>query len=78
MFGEDIESKEKYEEEIAKRVKTRRQNKETDRYTQKTFAPSSPPKEDYSAETNEYLKYLEEKEKDRVRFSDDYDLADLV
>ena len=72
MFGEDIESKEKYEESIAERVKTRRQNKETDRDTQNTFAPSSPPK-DYSAETNEYLKYLEEQEKDRVRFSDDYD-----
>ena len=73
MFGEDIESKEKYEESIAERVKTKRQNKETNRDTQKTFAPSSPPKEDYSAETNEYLKYLEEQEKDRVRFSDDYD-----
>ena len=30
-------------------------------------------KEDYSAETNKYLKYLEEQEKDRVRFTDDYD-----
>ena len=39
----------------------------------RTFALPSPPKEDYSAETNEYLKYLEEQEKDRVRFSDDYD-----
>ena len=37
------------------------------------FAPQSPPKEDYSAETNEYLKYQEEQEKDRVRFNDDYD-----
>ena len=68
LFGEK-----KYEESIAERVKTRRQNKETDRDTQKTFALSSPPKEDYSAVTNEYLKYLEEQEKDRVRFSDDYD-----
>ena len=36
MFGEDIESiqtEEKYEESIAERVKTRRQN------TQRTFAP---------------------------------------
>ena len=66
LFGEDIESKEKYEESIAERVKTRRN-------TQKTFALSSPPKEDDSAETDEYLKYLEEQEKDRVRFSDDYD-----
>ena len=42
IFGEDIESiepKEKYEESIAERVKTRRQN-----------APSSSPKKDYSAE----------------------------
>ena len=66
FFGEDIEPEEKYEKSIAERVKTRKD-------TQKTFAPSSPPKEDYSAETNEYLKYLEEQEKDRVRFSDDYD-----
>ena len=45
FFGEDIESiepEEKYEESIAERVKTRRQN------TQRTFAPSSPPKIDYS------------------------------
>ena len=39
MFGEDIEPEEKYEESIAERVKTRRQNKETDRDTQRTFAP---------------------------------------
>ena len=41
LFGEDIESiepEEKYEGSIAERVKTRRQN------TQRTFAPSSPPK----------------------------------
>ena len=61
MFGE------KYEESIAERVKTRRQN------TQRSFAPSSPPKKDYSAETDEYLKYMKEQEKDRKRFSDDYD-----
>ena len=73
LFGEDIEPEEKYERNIEERVKTRRQNKETDRDTQKTFAPSILPKEDYSAETNEYLKYLEEHEKGRVRFSDDYD-----
>ena len=63
MFGEDIEPEEKYEKNIEEKVKTRRQKKETDRTTQKTFAPSSPPKEDYSAETDEYLKYLEEQEK---------------
>ena len=70
MFGEDIESiepEEKYEKSIAERVKTRRQN------TQRTFAPSSPPKKDYSAETADYLKYMEEQEKGQRRFSDDYD-----
>ena len=39
LFGEDIEPEEEYEESIAERVKTRRQNKETDRDTQRTFAP---------------------------------------
>ena len=66
LFGEDIEPEKKYEKRIAERVKTRRD-------TQRTFAPSSPPKEDYSAETDEYLKYLEEQEKDRKKFSDEYD-----
>ena len=72
LFREDIEPEKIYEKSIAERVKTRRQNKETDRDTQRTFAPSSPPKKDYSAETDDYLKYLKEQEKDRVRFSDDY------
>ena len=70
MFGEDIESiepEEKYEESIAERVKTKRQN------TQRTFPPSSPPKKDYSAETANYLKYMEEQKKCQKRFSDDYD-----
>ena len=70
---ENIEPEKKYEESIAERVKTRRQNKETDRGTQRTFAPSSPPKKNYSAETDEYLKYMEEQEKDRKKFSDEYD-----
>ena len=39
LIGEDIEPEEKYEESIAERVKTRRQNKETERDTQRTFAP---------------------------------------
>ena len=42
LFGEDIENIEpegKYEESIVERVKTRRQNKEANRDTQKTFAP---------------------------------------
>ena len=38
LFGEDIEPEEKYEESTAERVKTKRQNKETDRDTQRTFA----------------------------------------
>ena len=59
IFGENIE---KYEENIEERVKTRRQN-----------APSSPPKKDYSEETADYLKYMEEQEKGQKRFSDDYD-----
>ena len=58
LFGEE------YEESIAERVKTRRQN------TQRTFAPSSPPKKDHSADTDEYLKYIEEQEKHRKKFSD--------
>ena len=45
MFGEDIEPEENYEETIAERVKTRKQN------TQKTFAPSSPSKIDSSKAT---------------------------
>ena len=67
MFGEDIEPEEKYEESIAERVKTRKQN------TQKTSAPSNPPKKDYSEETADYLKYMEKQKKGQKRFSDDYD-----
>ena len=76
LFGEDIEnieSEEKYEESIAERVKTRRQNKEIYRDTQRTFAPSSPPKKNYSAETDKYLKYMEEQKKDQKKFSDECD-----
>ena len=54
ISGEDIEPEEKYEESIAERVKTRRQN------TQKTFASSSPPKIDYSKAAADYIKYEEE------------------
>ena len=42
FFGEDtenIEPEEEYEKSIAERVKIRRQNKETDRDTRRTFAP---------------------------------------
>ena len=69
IFGEDIESiepEEKYDESIAERVKIRKQ------ITQKTFAPTSPPKKDYSKEAADYLKYIEEQEKGKKRFSDDY------
>ena len=66
LFGEDVESEEKYEESIAERVKTRRD-------TQRTFAPSSPPKKDYSAKTDEFLKYAKEQQKDHKKFSDEYD-----
>ena len=52
-----IEPEEKYEESIAERVKKRRQN------TQRTFAPSSPPKKDYSEETANFLKNMEEEKK---------------
>ena len=41
LFGEDIEPEEKYEESIAERVKTRRQNKETDRDKQRIFTPQN-------------------------------------
>ena len=67
IFGEDIESiepEEKYDESIAERVKTRKQ---------KTFAPSSSPKKDYSKEAADYLKYIEKQEKGQKRFCDDYD-----
>ena len=70
LFGEDIESiepEEKYEKSIAERVKRRKQN------AQKTFAPSSPPKKDYFAETANYLKYVAEEKKGQKRFIDDYD-----
>ena len=70
IFGEDIESiepEEKYDESIAERIKIRKKNK------QKTSVPSSPPKKDYSKETADYLKYIEEQEKGQKRFSDDYD-----
>ena len=65
IFGEDLESiepEEIYEESIAERVKTRKQN-----------ASSRSPKKDYSAEAADYLKYMEEQEKGQKRFSDDYD-----
>ena len=53
---ESIEPEEKYDESIAESVKIRKQN------TQKTFAPSSPSKKDYSKEAAGYLKYIEEQD----------------
>ena len=58
IFGEDLESiepEEKYEESIAERVKTRKQN------TQKTSAPSSPSKIDSSKATADFLEYMKKK-----------------
>ena len=65
LFGEDIESiepKEKYEESVAERVKTRRQN-----------ASSNPPKKDYSDETADFLEHMNKEKERQKRFSDDYD-----
>ena len=39
----------------------------------KSSEDNKAPLEDYSAETDEYLKYMEEQEKDRKKFSDEYD-----
>ena len=63
LFGEDIESIEpekKYEESIAERVKTRKQN------TQKTSAPSSPSKIDSSKATADFLEHMK-KEKEGLK-----------
>ena len=52
IFGEDLENiepEEIYEKSIVERVKTRKQ---------KTFAPSSPPKKDYSEETTDFLEHM--------------------
>ena len=54
LFGEDIEPEEEYEKIKAERVKIRTQN------TQKTFAPSSPSKIDYSKSTADYVEYMKE------------------
>ena len=44
----------------------------------RTFALPSPLKEDYSAETDEYLKYMEEQEKDHKNLVMNMILVDLV
>ena len=67
LFGEGIENIEpekEYEESIAERVKTRRQNKETDRDTQRTFAPP------YNTdEAEEFLKSMKEEGTNSYFFS---------
>ena len=67
-YIESIKPEEKYEESIAERVK--KQKREN---TQRTFAPSSPPKKDYSGKTANFLEYMKEEKKGQKRFSDDYD-----
>ena len=70
IFGEDIESiepEEKYDESIAERVKKRKQN------TQKTFAPSSPSKIEFSKATADFLEYMKKEKEGQKRLSDDYD-----
>ena len=65
IFGEDLESiepEEKYEESIAERVKTRKQN-----------ALSSPSKIDYSKATADFLEHMKKEKEGQKRFSDDYD-----
>ena len=57
IFGEDIDSiepEEKYEESVAERVKTRKQ---------KTFAPSSPHKKDYSEEAADFFRTYEKRKR---------------
>ena len=63
MFGEDIESiepEEKYEESIAERVKKQKRQD-----TQKTIAPSSPSKIDFSKATAAFLKYEKRKRRSK-------------
>ena len=67
-YIESIKPEEKYEESIAERVK--KQKREN---AQRTFAPSSPPKKDYSGKTANFLEYMKEEKKGQKRFSDDYD-----
>ena len=59
-----FEKEEKYEESVAERVKTK---------PRKQNASSSLPKKDYSEETADHLKYMEEQKKGQKKFSDDYD-----
>ena len=67
LFGEDIEPEEKYEESIAEGLKTRRQNNETDRDTQRIFAPqdSSINLDDFTYGEN--YDELDEKDKEMLK-----------
>ena len=70
LFGEDIESiepKDKYEESIAERIKTRKQN------AQKTSTSSSPSKIDSSKATPDFLEHMKKEKEGQKRFSDDSD-----
>ena len=63
IFGEDLESiepEEKYEESIAERVKTRKQN-----------TLSSPSKIDSSKATADFLEHMKKEKEGQKRFSDD-------
>ena len=67
LFGEDIESiepKEKYEEGIAERAKTR---------SRKQNASSSLPKIDSFEAAADFLERMKKEKEDQKRFSDDYD-----
>ena len=67
MFGENLENigpEKEYEESIAKRVKTRRQNKETNRDIQRIFAPP-----DNTDEAEEFLKSMKEEGTNSYFFS---------
>ena len=67
MFREDIEPEEKYEESIAERVKTRRQNNETDRDTQRTFAPQDSSINLYNFAYGENYDEFDEKDKEMLK-----------
>ena len=67
MFREDIEPEEKYEESIAERVKTRRQNNETDRDTQRTFAPQDSSINLYNFAYGENYDEFDEKDREMLK-----------
>ena len=67
LFGENLGNVgpgKEYEESIAERVKTRRQNKKTNRHTQRTFAPA-----DNTDEAEGFLKSMKEEGTNSYFFS---------